>query len=247
MRSLLVAAIGGVLGAVLVAVLVLGRGEHAESLTLADLDDEGGVMWVHIEVFERPLYPGESRALPERYVQELWLQSEPGAPYRSISALHSLDGVLFSRTSTGDPDGANTFPTSDEPRHWPSPRNQTIEWTEGFNFGGTTEEELLGRGLTQVPEPRAGTVMFVGPHPRLARRFGSTAGAPAWPIDLKVVSIEEAVVLTDTFQPLSIHFRALLEDGSRVVIASQRYHFTILPLSEWDEIEALVFEDEPGA
>ena len=39
----------------------------------------------------------------------------------------------------------------------------------------------------------------------------------------------------------SVQFRALLKDGSRVVIASQRFHFTLLPLSEWKGIEELVF------
>ena len=241
-RVLVVAGVAGVLAAALVAVLVLGRGDEPRVVTMADLD-EGAVLWVHIEVFERPLYPRESRALPERYVSELWLQSQPGAAsgQRSISALHSLDGVLFSRTSTGRSGGGNTVPTSDAARNWPSPRNQTIEWTEGFNIGGTTEQELLGRGLTPVPGPREGTVMFVGPYPRPARQFGSSAGAPAWPIDLKVASVEEAVVLTETFQPLSIHFRALLEDGSEVVIASQEFEYSILRPWEWAGIEKLVF------
>jgi hypothetical protein len=233
----------GVGGVVLIAVWVVGRGDAAEVVTWERLTEDGGVLWVHIEVFERQRYPGEGGGLPERYVEELWLQSEPGAEYgqRAISALHSLDGVLFSRTSTGGWGGGNTFPTSGEARNWPSPRNQTIEWTKGFNIGGTTEQELLGRGLTPVPGPREGTVMFVGPYPRPRGGQVPGAGNPGYPIDLKVVSVEEAVVLTETFQPLSIHFRALLEDGSEVVIASQEFEYSNLRPWEWEGIEELVF------
>jgi hypothetical protein len=241
MRSPLAGAIVGVLGAVVLAVLVLGRGGQAELLTFATLDDRPHVVWLRAESYERAPSDGVFEPRPEQTIEESWQRFDGRSTPETIVAIHTLDGVLLSRgRSVGGSAEPQTLETGDR-RVWPRPQGRS-----GFgNFDGAPSWSCR-YGLELVPSERHGVPMCVGPYARSATGSASSAARPAWPIDLDVISVRLELRFHPDGGPLSAVYRALLGDGSHMVIASQRYHVKILPLSEWDAIEELVFgEGEP--
>lgn len=241
MRSLLAAAIAGVMGAVLVAVLVLGRGGQAELLTFATLDDKSYVVWSRIESYERAPSEGAVHPRPQT-IEETWQRLDRGTRPETIVAIHTLDGVLLSRGRNVGGLAEPEVVERAERRVWPRPQGHS-----GFDVPpGKTSWRCPGvwGGLELVPSERQDVPMCVGPYRRPAAGSASSAVRPAWPIDRDVISVQQELRLSPAGVPLSSLFRALLEDGSQVVIASQHYHVKILPLSEWDVIEELVFGNE---
>ena len=235
-RVLLGGLIASVVGATLIAALVVGRGGQAEVLTRQTLDDEGGVMWTRIESYERLPFERVFNPRPERTIQQTWTRFAPDMGAETIFASHTIDGVLLARSRLVGGNVVDAARDVGERRSWPRPSGHSI----GLGGGPVCDP-----GLELVPSERLGAPMCVGSYARPPTGAISSAGRPAWPIDLDVVSVQREVRLHPRGGPLSETFRALLEDGSHVVIASQRYHFEVLPLSEWDAIEGLVFGSEP--
>lgn len=231
-RGLVVAGMGGMLGAVLVAVLVLGGDGRVEALSRESLDDEGGVMWMWVDSYERAPFGNEASPRHERTLRETWTRFAPGEGAVTIFASHTIEGELLARSRLVRGNVEDSWSGLGELRKWPRPRGHSI------GLGGDVSCER------HAPELAPAGGLCVGPHARPETDSPLSAGMPAWPIDLDVVSAQREVRLHPDGGPLSETFRALLADGSRVVIASQRYHFTVLPLSEWDSIEALVFGNE---
>ena len=223
----------GVVAAALIAVLVAGRGGQAEVLTRHTLDDEGGVMWLRIKSYERPPFERVFNPRPERTIQETWTRFVRRTTPETIFANHTPDGVLLARSRIVGGSVEDRALEVGERRVWPRPRGHSV------GIGGDPSYE--NDGLELVPSERQAVPMCVGPYSRPPTGSASSAAQPAWPIDLDVISVQQEVRFHPDGGPSSVVFRALLEDGSRVVIASRRYHFTVLPLSEWDAIEALVF------
>ena len=233
-------ALGGLLagtgGAVLIAVLVLGRGGQVEALTWETVDEEGGVLWLHIESYERPPFERVFNPRREWTITDTWTRAEPRTSVEWIGAGHTVEGVLIGRgrSSEGGPVPGDTF--GGEPREWPRPRGNSI----GQGDGSCGE---VNEGLEPIPNGHEGAFICVGPYLRPRTGTSSGAGSPAWPIDLDVVSVQKEARFNARGGLESIHFRALLEDGSRVVIGSERFHLSVLPLSAWEGIEELVWGD----
>ena len=237
MRVMLGGLLAGVGGAALIAVLVLGRGESVGALTWETLNEEGGVLWMHIESYERPSFEGAFRPFHEQTISDTWSRAEPRTNTVVIFASHTLEGVMLVRSRiTGGTATPQRWPGG-EPRDWPRPQGPDIGKSDGRcdAFGS--------QGLEPVVGLREGETICIEPYPRPLAGTSSGAAEPAWPIDLDVVSAQKEVRLNAQGGLESIVFRALLEDGSRAVFASQRVHLSVLPLSEWEGIEELVWGD----
>ena len=234
--------LAGVSGAVLIAVLVVGRGGQAEGLTWETLDEEGGVLWMRIEQFERVPFGGIGPAR-EGQVQETWTRFERGTAPTVMSVVHSLDGTLHGRTRlTRDDDSGEQVAESElglevEGREWPRPRGH------GIGQGDSSCPGFWPGSARQVAGIRQGTTMCIEPYVRPTNDGRPIGYYPMWPNDLDVASIQKETWFDARGGLESILFRALLEDGSRVVIGAQRFHLSVLPLSEWEGIEELAWGD----
>ncbi len=234
-RVLLGSLLAGVGGALVIAAVVLGRGGQAEVVTWGTLQREGGVLHMRVENYEREPFERVFNPRPEWRIVERWDRFGEGGGW--ITAAHSADGTLLFRARKvhGELEMETEFVSETEPRDWPR--------VSGHSPGrpGLSCGEPAAENVVQIARPREGTVMCIEPYPRPATGSVSSAYEPAWPIDLDVVAVQKEVVGGERLQ--SIQFRAILEDGSRVLIASQRYYYALLPLSEWEGIEELVWGD----
>jgi len=238
-RVLLGAMVAGVSGAVLVAAVVLARGGQSELVTLEQFQDEGGVAYVRTEFFMRQ--SGTIGALGPQ-VLEAWYRNEGGG-VEVILANHTLDGVLLGR-GRGSQDDIESETVED---------GLIVAWPRPTRYGTTTPGDMSAedlaeivalmseQGLEQVASLRDGTLRFVGVYPPPAAGTTPTPGHPAYPSDLDVVTVEQEWLFGPSLGQQRIRFQAILEDGSRVLIASRRHDYALLPLSEWDAIEELVW------
>jgi hypothetical protein len=94
-----------------------------------------------------------------------------------------------------------------------------------------------------VASVREETTMCVEPHVRPTNDTRPIGFHLSWPVDLDVVSVQMETRFNANGGRESVYFPELLEDGSRMVIASQSFHLSLLPLSAWEEIEELVWGD----
>jgi len=236
-RVLVSAGVAGVLGAVLVAVLVLGSGDRTEALTIDQAQAEGGVVWVRADAYERPPFEGSERS--SRTVTENWTVWQPDEPRVAYLAVHTLDGRALTRFRVAGDGSASDVLFDDLELDWPVPR--------GHDVGDG--EPSCDPGVDLVPAERSGAVMCVTPYPQPAAGHTPSAVFPAWPVDLDVTSVRREDRYKANGGPASVIHRATLEDGSTIVIASLHFHTSVLTLAEWEEIRAIVFDDvvEAGA
>jgi hypothetical protein len=231
--------VAGVCGAVLVAALVLARGGQSELVTLEQFQNEGGVAYVRAELFMRQ--SGTVGTFGPQ-VFESWYRNE-GDGVEIILANHTLDGVLLGR-GRGSQDDIESETVED---------GRVVAWPRLAGYGTATPGDMSAedlaevvalmreQGLEQVASLRDGTLRFVGLYPRLTAGTTPTPGHPAYPSDLDVVTVEQEWLFGPNLGQQRIRFQAILEDGSRVLIASRRHDYSLLPLSEWDAIEELVW------
>ncbi len=235
-RTMVVAGVSGALGAVLLVVLVLGRGEQRALLTLDQLQAEGGVVWFSQHAYERPAFEQEAER-PARTVIESWTVWESGQRTAVYVASRDLDGTTLHRAQMVD-GAVEPFPEPVDPRiEWPAQR--------GSDVGSGDVSCDAGHEL--VPGERSGSAMCVGPYPQPSSERVPNAFFPAWPVDLDVASVQREVRFNPNGGVSSVIHRATLEDGSVTDIASLRFRMTYLTLAEWDEIRETVFGDVAGA
>ena len=235
-RTMVVAGVSGVLGAVLLAVLVLGRSEQRALLTLDQLQAEGGVVWLSVDSYERPPFElGAER--PARTIQETWTVWEPGESPVAYLATRSIDGTHVSRVRA----------VGGEFTHYPTLTDSDIDWPrQGGGLVGV-DAGFCEEGLEPMPAERTGSVLCVGPYPRPSGDRAPSAYFPAYPVDLDVESVRKEVRIDRDGATTSIIHRATTEDGSTVVIASLRFRTSYVTLVAWDEIRETVFGDAVGA
>lgn len=234
MRALLGGLLAGVGGAALIAVLVLGRGESVGALTWETLDAESGVLWVHVESYERPPFKRVFNPRPERTIRATWTRVIPGSGPEWIGAGYTPDGALIGgqrRTASG---GISGDTRDGEVRDWPTPRGDSVAKGDG-----SCDE--INNQMEQLPSEPDGSFTCIEPYPRPTTGSSSSADHPAWPIDLDVASVRKEARFNGAGGLESVRFVASLEDGSEVLIGSERFHLSILPLRDWDYIEELVF------
>ena len=192
------------------------------------------MLWRQVESYERPSFKRVFNPRTERESRQGWTRYEAGEAVDSISIGLSIDGILTWHHRRTDPGAPNDPASMGERRSWPRPRGPSAALGDGSC--GEVDERM-----ERVPSEGKGPFMCIGPHPRPATGTRGGAGSPAWPIDLDVESIQKEARFNPQGGLESITFRALLEDGSRVVIGWERFHITLLPLSEWEAIEELVY------
>jgi hypothetical protein len=225
--------LAGVGGAVLIAAVVVGRGEVPNEVRLERLHENGGVLWVHVENYERPSFE-RANPLPERTISDTWTLVVPGSGARWIGAGHTIDGELIGSSRSSPGLGVGGDSRRGAVIAWPEPRGESVAMGDGSCDEVNVQMERL-------PSEADGSFVCVEPYPRPATGSGSSAGSPDWPIALDVVSVRKEAHFGAEGGLESVRFVASLEDGSEVVIARQRFHMSILPLWDWGYIEELVF------
>ncbi len=246
-RELLGGLLAGVGGAVLIAALVLGRGEQRAPEYWSAFASGGGVIHAQVEEFVRADPDrGDLWGLPERRVRETWiLMDVRRGVVEMMLATHSSEGQLLDR---GRSDGGRVFSAAvpERPiRDWPEPGSDGVSFTgEGSGsdeFRRRTEEWAEEQGLQVVQSDVDGTVMLIGVFPPGQIDAGVNAITSGYAGDLDAIEIEAEWVLTEAYLVQSVEYRAALADGSRVVIESQQMSYSLLPRSEWKAVEELVF------
>lgn len=247
LQRFLGAAVIGIGGAALIAALVLGRGEQRTPEYWSAFAGGGGVIHAQVEEFVRA-DPSrrDTRGLPERRVRETWiLMDVRRGVVEMILVTHSPEGELLER---GRSDGGRVFSAAvpERPvRDWPEPGSESVSLTvEGGGseeFRQRTEEWAEQQGLQVVRGGVDGNVMLTGVFPPGQIDTGVSAITSGYTGDLDAVEIEVERVLNEAYLVQSVVYRAVLEDGSRVVIESQRMRYSLLPRSEWGAVEELVF------
>jgi len=225
--------LAGVGGAVLIAALVLGQVEEPAAAKWERLDEDGGVLWIHVESYERPPFQRVFNPRPERTISDTWSLVRPNQQTEWIGAGYTPDGALL--WGYRQPVSMGIGETRDgEVRDWPTPRGVSLAKGDG-----SCDE--INNQMEQLPSEPDGSFTCIESYPRLDTSLSSSAHSPDWPIDLDVVSVRKEARFNSVGGLESVRFVASLEDGSEVLIGSERFHVSILPLRDWGYIEELVF------
>ncbi len=258
-RTLSSAGVTGVLAAALVAALVLGRGELADPVTIADLD-RGGVLVVRTEVYDRHganaeqiarlVGEGEIGLYPERRLEEgraligprgrlaesrtvTW--TEAGAMLELVTL--SADGALTERPAFGVREFGEISGLQDQslgvPSEWPAAMRALLE--SRVRTGGWRRADLDDGSvrMTMTRPVAPGELLAPDGPGYLVPYFG----------DLAAVEVVREETYSAEYLPLETEWSVILADGSRVLVHSASYEFTVLPSASWGSFIAGFWAD----
>ena len=261
MQRFLGAAVIGISGAALIAVLVLGRGDAAPRMDLAAVDD-GGVLMARVEVYQRHgaraeqiaefVAGGDLYLLPERYVTETWVLLGPQAlMLENVGATWTEDGELLERTSTVgramiiERPGLgvvqeSTLPDGGLGRMQVLPSGLLAESRAGV------EERLASGNWELVAPSRVGTLVVRSSRPIVPGELKAqevTVRSGFYFADLPVVEFVTEETYTDDYMWIGGRRWAVLDNGSRVLVESRRVTIEARGAEEWDGFMARVWGD----
>jgi hypothetical protein len=262
-RTLAVAGLTGALVALLIAVLVLGRSEPAEGLTLADID-HGGVLVSRTEIYQRHGAKAEQLATlvsggdiglyPEQRVDETRALYDPDGAVEAFGSVSwTADGQLFQRVRVTD-DGVliterPEFGVRDarelghsvvgEGAFASAPRPSELFEQARAEF----EEAVASGGWTEVTAP-AGFRKWesrqrINPGDLLAP--ASSGYSVPYYGDLDAVEMVRQVTYVEGDGLSTDESFVILADGSRILVESRRSTLEALPASSWDTFVAEVW------
>ena len=262
MRVMLGGLLAGVGGAVLIAVLVLGRGDAADvALEFAALDG-GGVLMSRVEVYQRHgakaeeiaglLARGDRYLFPERYITEAWMLLGPQGEMVAIATVTwTEDGELLERTSLIGTESVSERPGMDLLAESTLPggglgRMQVLP-SELLAVSRVEVEDRLAGGEWELIAPaRSGTLVLVRARPVQWRELEAQERrgfVPPYYADLEVIQIVEERTYSNEYWPTHTRRWVVLDDGSRVLVESRRIAMEARGAEEWDGFVARVWGD----
>jgi hypothetical protein len=258
-RELLGGLLAGVGGAVLIAALVLGRGDAKPAMELAALDD-GGVLVARVETYQRHgakaemiaglVAAGDLYLRPEQYVAESWALLGPQAEMLEIlTAIWTEDGELLERTSVVGRERVTERPGLGVVRRSTLPggglgRMQILPSGLLGESRADVEERLATGEWELVAPARTGTLVLrqtrsVQPGELEAQARGGVF-APYY-ADLQVVRIVHEQTYSQESWLVTEVLWAELTDGTRVLVESRRMTIEARGSEEWAGIVARVW------
>lgn len=252
-RGLVVAGLGGVLGAVLVAVLVLGRPAPSEVLALADLDD-GGVLAIRAEIYQRHgpkaeqitsrVEDGGIGLFPERRVDETWgLLASDGEIIEVVTVTWTTDGGVFQRVRLTSEAMVTERPAHGVREQEPPPGGGPGTFGPPSELRADAEaeiEERLASGeWAEVPAPLGSIRM----EHRRTIDPGELGPGLSVPFFGDLDAVEMVIVLTTNIEQFagSEERFVVLEDGSRVLVESRHTTLEARTRADWDAFVARVW------
>jgi len=254
------ASIGGV---VLIAVLMLGRGDADPPMDFAALDDGGGVMVWRVETYERHgskaevttqnIMDGNLSLFPERCVMEVWTLLGPGGEriyLMEVAWLESGEVVQRARFVNGEFVTERPALGFSEQQKRPGFVGSSVSTlpSELLTAVRTDFEGMLAGGGYELVEPTtAGTIVIAPPlstnADELAMALGPRGYRPPYYGDLDVTDIVIERTYTADYWPIRKERWAVLSDASRVLVDSRRITIEARPAWEWRWFEARVWGD----
>jgi hypothetical protein len=264
LQRLLGAAVIGIGGAAVIAVLVLGRGGQAGAtpMDLSALDD-GGVMVMRMEVYERHgakaeliaqnIADGNLSLFPERYVMEVWTLLGSGGEQLGQMEVAWIEGdEVLHRTRFIDGEfvierPALGFSERQERPGFIGNSLSTLPSEMCAELRADFDRMLAGAGYKQLEPTTEDTIVIARPlsanADELAMALGPRGYWPPYYGDMDVTDIMIERTYTADYWPIRKDRWAVLSDGSRVLVESRRFTIEARPTWEWRWFEARVWGD----
>jgi len=256
-RVLLGSLLASVGGAVLIAVLVLGRGDAAPWMDLAALDD-GGIFIMRTEVYQRHgakadviaavFASGDIGVYPERRVDEMWMLIGQDGELRDMTSVTWIkNGELLQRVRIEDSTIITERPALGVSERRQSGRSaigsQQISLTFSQQVQAQVEELLEDDSWQSTDAKTPGTIVLTQPRTVHTSPLGGSGYSVPFYGDLQVREALATLTFAENYWPISEELWVVLDDGSRILVESRRFTFETRGAEEWTGFVARVWGD----